>query len=168
MPQTFSREFGGGLLPKWGFLIISHFHCFISVLNFPLPLIQTYDTISLVDQVMALLNMLLLWLTKWQSFPMDSVLVDQVTTLLNKDLHYHPSFLPSPQSGFPSSLVSNLQVSFISWPTDYAAWAISSSHSTRFGWPTQRGLFFCTLSREFGRGSLPRWGFLIIIVSYLF
>jgi hypothetical protein len=53
---TFSREFGGGLLLKWGFLIILHFHCLVPVLIFPIPLIQTYDAVALVDQVTALLN----------------------------------------------------------------------------------------------------------------
>ena len=62
-----AQEFG--LLPKGGFLIILHFHCLVSVLNFPLPLIQTYDAVALVDQVTALLNILLLWLTKRQFFP---------------------------------------------------------------------------------------------------
>ena len=95
--------------------------------------------------------------------------VDQVTTLLNKDLHHRPLFSTVTSIWLPF-IFGFKSLSVICQLTDWLchAWAISSSYSTCFGWPTWPGLFFCTLSREFGRGLLPRWGFLIIIVSYLF
>jgi hypothetical protein len=111
-------------------------------------------SVALVDQAMVLTN--------------GFVPIDQITALLNKDSQPFATsfffFRHQLSLASPSSLVLNLRVSFVTVDRlTMPRWAIPSSRSTRFGWPTRRGLFFCTFSREFGRGLLLKWGFLIIL-----